>query len=101
MHGHTPCRRDLGLSKNISRTLLDFRAAAKPGFWARSEALGRDKADEPRCAYIAADSWPPGAPPFCGAPVLLGSPYCAEHTRLCTADPASEEGARIALTQDL
>jgi hypothetical protein len=101
MHGHPPCRNNLARSGNISRTLLDFRAVAKPGFCALSEAIAPDETAKQRCAYIAADTWPPGAPPFCGAPVLLGSPYCAAHTRLCTADPASEEGALIAMTQDL
>jgi hypothetical protein len=101
MHGHpSPIRRDLTLNENISGTLLDFRARSKPGFFARA---GLEPAESAPlgCAYIAADTWPLGAPPFCGAPVLPGSPYCAAHTRLCTADPASAEGERIAIAQDL
>jgi hypothetical protein len=102
MHGHPlPFRNDLTPNENISGTLLDFRARSKRGFSAQT--LGSEPAESgPQgCAYIAADIWPPGAPPFCNAPVLLGSPYCAEHTRLCTVDPASAEGERIAITQDL
>jgi hypothetical protein len=72
-----------------------------PGFFARASGLAPIERAPQGCAYIAADTWPAGAPRFCGAPVLLGSPYCAEHTRLCTADPASAEGARIAIAQDL
>jgi hypothetical protein len=102
MHGHPPpFRRDLTLNENISRTLLDFRARSKPSFSARSVGLEPAESAPRGCAYIAADTWPPGTPPFCGAPVLLGSPYCAEHTRLCTVDPASEAGARVAITQEL
>jgi hypothetical protein len=101
MHGYPPFRNNLTQNENISRTLLDFRAGSKDGFGARIVGPEPALSVERRCVYIAAETWPPGAPPFCGAPVLLGSPYCAEHTRLCTADPASEEGARIALTQDL
>ena len=53
------------------------------------------------CAYIAADSWLPGAPPFCGAPRVPGSAYCAAHRSLCIALPASRAGRRIALEQAL
>jgi hypothetical protein len=102
MHGHPPpFRRDLTLNENISGTLLDFRARSKLGFFARTVGFEPAESAPRGCAYIAADTWPPGAPPFCGAPVLLGSPYCAQHTRLCTVDPASPEGERIAITQDL
>ncbi|HKT18282.1 MAG TPA: hypothetical protein VJR47_09585 [Stellaceae bacterium] len=58
--------------------------------------------DEARrvCSYIAAGTWRSGAAPFCGAPALPGSSYCAVHAPLCGVDPASQQGARIAAEQD-
>lgn len=100
MHGHPPWRSNLAADENISGTILDFRAAAKPRVWTESAHAAVGDWHEGRCAYIAADHWPPGAPPFCGAPVLIGSPYCAQHTRLCIADPRSVEGAQIVLMQE-
>jgi len=48
-----------------------------------------------RCVFIAAASWPAGAPPFCGAPVFPGSPYCAPHRELCRAPEfGRDEAAR-------
>jgi hypothetical protein len=35
------------------------------------------------CAFIAAADWRAGFPPFCGKPVLPGTPYCAQHAALC------------------
>ena len=100
MHGHLPLRENATLIENISGTIHDLRAGEKPAL--REIGLGDDVAEAARrCAYIAADTWPPGAPPFCGAPVRPGSAYCATHARLCTADPASAEGVRIAIAQDL
>lgn len=52
------------------------------------------------CVYITAAKWRVGAAPFCGAPVLPGSSYCARHAVLCGADPASERGEQIAAEQD-
>jgi hypothetical protein len=52
------------------------------------------------CVYIAAAKWRAGAAPFCGAPVLPGSSYCARHAPLCGVDPASERGEQIAAEQD-
>ena len=81
-----------------------FRAGAKPVSLIDREigfATQEEPATERRCAYIAAETWPPGAAPYCGAPVRPGSAYCATHARLCTADPASAEGVRIAIAQDL
>jgi len=41
------------------------------------------------CVFIEPYTWPAGFPPFCGRPVLAGSPYCPEHATRCTA-PAEE-----------
>lgn len=60
---------------------------------------GRQDPDQ-GCAYIAAGTWRAGAAPFCGAPVVPGSSYCARHAPLCGVDPASERGEQIAAEQD-
>jgi hypothetical protein len=58
--------------------------------------------DEPgTCRFIAAEAWEPGAAPFCGAPVLPGSSYCASHRRLCYIDPVSPQAAGIVIAQKL
>lgn len=97
MHGHPPKQKDLPLVENNTRTLLDFGEEAKPSVFADQPYAEEAR----RCAYIAADSWPPGAPPYCGAPVRPGSSYCARHALLCSFDPASRDGAQIAIAQDL
>ena len=62
----------------------------------------RTMSQEPNggCVYIIAATWRVGAAPFCGAPVLPGSSYCARHAVLCGVDPASERGEQIAAEQD-
>ena len=46
------------------------------------------------CAYVAAVAWRYGAgDPFCGAPSLPGSPYCAPHHALCALVAGSAEAA--------
>ncbi|MGH7033229.1 MAG: hypothetical protein ACREFL_05825 [Stellaceae bacterium] len=52
------------------------------------------------CVYITPATWRAGAAPFCGAPVLPGSSYCARHAPLCGVDPASKRGEQIAAEQD-
>jgi hypothetical protein len=37
------------------------------------------------CVFIEPYTWPPGFPPFCGRPVVPGSPYCATHAARCAA----------------
>ena len=37
------------------------------------------------CVFIEPDIWPAGFPPFCGRPVLAGSPYCPAHAARCAA----------------
>ena len=101
MHGHPPWCDDLAEIENISGTIREIGAGSKPGLGMSAAVAQPDEASMPGCAYIAAESWPPGAPPFCGAVTERGSPYCTEHRRLCTADPASEAGAMIAIAQDL
>ena len=93
MHRHLPCGSFIPEKENISGTIQGFSEAARPG----QPVNRRDRG----CAYIAADTWPPGEPPFCGAPRLAGSSYCPAHAHLCTALPASRAGRRIALEQAL
>lgn len=52
------------------------------------------------CVYITAPTWRAGTAPFCGAPALPGSSYCARHALLCGVDAASERGEQIAAEQD-
>jgi hypothetical protein len=56
---------------------------------ANSEDSPKECAEKWGCVYIAAERWLPGKPPFCGKPVLPGSPYCPRHAALCRA-PADE-----------
>jgi len=67
-------RRFASLRKNISGTNGFANTEGLP-----LEAFG--------CAFIAATDWLAGFPPFCGKPVLLGAPYCAEHAVLCRRLP--------------
>jgi hypothetical protein len=42
------------------------------------------------CGYVARAGWRYGmAPPFCDAPALPGSSYCAHHRALCILVPGS------------
>jgi hypothetical protein len=66
----------------------------------RGDFEGRQASDRPRCGYVVAATWRYGAPdPFCDAPALPGSSYCAAHRALCAVDPATEEGRRLASRQ--
>jgi hypothetical protein len=40
------------------------------------------------CVFIAPARWPAGFPPFCGAPVRPGLPYCPRHAALCYGEGA-------------
>ncbi len=66
------------------------------GFFAKRQSFPPENR---RCAYIAAERWPPGRAPYCGAAVVPGSSYCAEHAALCLLDPASEAGAALTREQ--
>ena len=105
MHGQAPFPTNMTFDENISGTLLDFGAAAKSDSRVPDDAgfdsEATEGAGDRRCAYIAADRWPVGEPPFCGAPVQPGSSYCPHHARLCVVDPASAEGVLLALGQEL
>ncbi|MGH7034880.1 MAG: hypothetical protein ACREFL_14205, partial [Stellaceae bacterium] len=72
--------------------------------WNKTRTKGKRSPQEPEpdagCVYIAAAKWRAGAAPFCGAPVLPGSAYCARHAPLCGVDPASKRGEQIAAEQD-
>lgn len=102
MHGRVPFHSDAALDENISGTISHGpEPVAKSDSRVRKETPETGFGDEQRCAYIAADAWPAGAPPFCGAPVQRGSAYCLRHARICAVDPASAEGVLIALGQEL
>ncbi len=101
MHDWLPGWDNFAAGENITETIQLFGATAKPGVDADATPAAFPEPGTPGCAYIAADRWPAGQPPFCGAPVQPGSPYCTAHRRICTADPTSETGAIIAMVQDL
>jgi hypothetical protein len=45
----------------------------------------------PRCSYVEAEDWHYGdASPFCDAPTVPGSSYCARHKALCHLAPGAE-----------
>jgi hypothetical protein len=54
---------------------------------ANSEDPAESSPDESEwgCVFIEPYTWPAGFPPFCGRPVLAGSPYCQAHTARCAA----------------
>jgi hypothetical protein len=86
MHRYVPIGENFANEENISGTLPRTIDREKPSV---SGPEG--------CVFIAADSWPAGYPPFCGAPVLTGSPYCPAHAQLCRADTeiAVTSGGRL------
>jgi hypothetical protein len=44
----------------------------------------------PRCSYVDAEAWRYADPsPFCDAPAVRGSAYCARHQALCRLAPGS------------
>jgi hypothetical protein len=60
----------------------------------------RRKGEAARCGYVADARWHYGAgSPFCDAPAVAGTSYCARHLALCTVPAASPEGARLAAEQ--
>ncbi|HTC18474.1 MAG TPA: hypothetical protein VK690_05125, partial [Stellaceae bacterium] len=50
-----------------------------------------------RCGFVVA---PGSSQPFCDAPALPGSSYCARHHALCAVKPDSDEAARLLRDQD-
>ena len=75
--------------QNITRTI------AEPG------ALVIRRAAAAPCGYVARGSWRYGeAGPFCDAPAVPGSSYCAEHRALCTIAPGSAAAAGAARALD-
>ncbi len=97
MDKRSPFGGSVSVGENISGTISGCREDAT---WNRTTSDLGEKIG-PTCCFIAAESWPAGEPPFCGAPALPGSPYCASHASLCAAAARSPKGARIALAQDL
>lgn len=99
MHGRTLFRDPVDNDENISRTLLEWRVPEKANPKANPNA-GLAAAMPEGCRFIAAETWPAGAPPFCGAPVKPGSAYCAAHAGRCAVDPASRDGAELLRAQE-
>lgn len=82
--------------ENIMGTIPEFPAAVT----AESQVRAHPGAASRRCGYVVASRWHYGAPdPFCGAPAVPGSSYCALHRSLCAVDPASAAGRRLAVRQ--
>ena len=69
MQSHWQKRDVLSENENISGTINDAAPEVKR-----------------LCAYIEAESWEAGSPPFCDAPARPGSSYCARHAGRCACD---------------
>ena len=53
-----------------------------------------------RCGYVVAEDWRyGGAGPFCDAPAVPGSSYCARHLALCAVAPGTKAAKRILADQ--
>jgi hypothetical protein len=82
--------------KNISRTIPCATASVTD----ESDVLDGIADERPgreRCGYVMAAQWRYGAgDPFCNAPAVRGSSYCAEHRALCEVDPETIEGQLLA-----
>jgi len=87
---HQPRPQALFHNENITRTI-----AEKPPL-----VTSRRAAPE-RCGYVARDGWRYGkGAPFCDAPALPGSSYCARHRALCTIAPGTEAAETAARALD-
>ena len=76
---HQPRPQPLSHNENITRTIAD----APPLVTICRSPLER-------CGYVVRDGWRYGeAAPFCDAPALPRSSYCAHHRALCTIAPGS------------
>ncbi len=84
---HQPHPQLLSQHENITRTI-----AEPPPLVTTRRAVPE------RCGYVARAGWRYGkGAPFCDAPALPGSSYCARHRALCTIAPgtaAAEIAAR-------
>jgi hypothetical protein len=94
MHGNLPLSSGVTEKENNSGTISQPGEAEKP-------SLASSAAEPAPCAFIAAAEWAVGAVPFCGAPSLPGSSYCAAHHRLCHLDPASAPAIELVLAREL
>ena len=89
---HQPRPQRLNPEENITRTI------AQPPALVTLRLVAGGSAAPDRCGYVLRDGWRYGmAPPFCDAPALPGSSYCADHRALCVIAPgaaAAEVAAR-------
>lgn len=77
--------------QNIIGTIEPLPVLVTPAGADRAERSGRS------CGYVAAKTWRYGAgDPFCNAPAVKGSSYCARHRARCAIAPASEAGTQAA-----
>src|SRR5258706_16239042 len=87
---HQPRPQRLCHQENITRTIAD----GAPLVTARGAA-------PERCGYVARAGWRyGGATPFCDAPALPGSSYCAGPRALCTIAPGSAAAETAAPAPD-
>lgn len=76
------------LDKNKTRT--NSTRPVKPGEDGTPSDLRRG------CAFVAREPAASGrASPFCDAPALPGSAYCADHHAICDVAPGSAESERL------
>src|SRR5690348_9764902 len=93
---HRPRPQTLNLDENITRTIAQPPAFVTPRLVAGSGAAALD-----RCGYVVREGWRYGmTSPFCDAPALPGSSYCAHHRALCIIAPGSAAAAIAARTLD-
>jgi hypothetical protein len=88
---HQPRPQTLNQYENITRTIARSASLVTAG-----------NGEGERCGYVALVGWRYGeATPFCDAPALPGSSYCARHRSLCIIAPgsAAAESAARALDQ--
>lgn len=90
----------LPLNRNITGTLPELAVPVTAETPSGDAARGRRRRPPRRCGYVVAPEWRYGAPdPFCGAPAMAGSSYCAAHRALCVVDPATAAGRRLSVRQ--
>lgn len=93
---HQPRPHTLNLYENITRTI-----AQPPALVTLQLVTGNGAAAPDRCGYVVREGWRYGmAPPFCDAPALPGSSYCAHHRALCIVAPGSAAAERAARRLD-
>jgi len=82
------CRRGLAGVENKTRTVPEIAPAAAG---VNEGGIAAEGTARQRCSFIVREHWRyGGAEPFCNAPSVPGSAYCARHLARCTASAESE-----------